>query len=341
MEMSEKLLSRDDFRNAVFKRDGHKCVACGQPAVDAHHIVERRLWPDGGYYVSNGASVCGPCHIKAETTALSCDELREYCGIKEVLLPEHLYQDQPYDKWGNPILPNGQRLKGELFHDESVQKVLHTLLHLFTDRVKYPRTHHLPWSPGVSSDDKVMTSLSGFEGQKVVITLKMDGENTSLYRDGFHARSIDTAAHPSRDWLWGLHRRIGHEIPQGWRICGENLYAKHSIHYKSLPAHFLVFGVWNEKNECLSWDETETWCKLLDLQTVPAIYTNTWDEAYTRAIEIGTWNGDLCEGYVVRVAKAFQYRQFKDVVGKAVRKNHVETNSHWMRQPVVANGLVS
>jgi len=333
------LLSRDEFRNAVFRRDGHKCVVCGQPAKDAHHIVERRLWPDGGYYVSNGASVCEEHHLKAESTEISCDELRERCGIKEVLLPPHFYTDQPVDKWGNPILPNGQRLKGELFHDESVQKVIKPALHLFTDRVKYPRTHHLPWSPNVSSDDKIIPSLSAFQNEVVVITVKMDGEQTSMYRDGFHARSIDTAPHPSRDWLWGLHRKVGHEIPEGWRICGENLYAKHSIHYKNLPAHFLVFSIWNEKNECLSWEDTALYCEVLGLRHVPVIYYDRWDEAHTRERQIDVYNGDPCEGYVVRVARRFAFREFKDVVAKYVRKNHVHTHGHWMRQAIELNEL--
>ena len=56
----DELLSRDDFRELTFQRDGHRCVLCGAPAQDAHHIIERRLFPDGGYYLGNGASVCGP-----------------------------------------------------------------------------------------------------------------------------------------------------------------------------------------------------------------------------------------------------------------------------------------
>lgn len=44
-----KLLSRKDFREGVFARDGNKCVMCGEASKDAHHIVERRLWLDGGY----------------------------------------------------------------------------------------------------------------------------------------------------------------------------------------------------------------------------------------------------------------------------------------------------
>ena len=122
--MEPKLLTRDEFREGVFKRDGHKCVICGAPAKDAHHILERRLFSDGGYYLDNGSSLCEEHHIKAEETTLSCDEIREKCGIKTIVLPEHFYSDIDYDKWGNIIQATGERLKGDLFYDESVQKIL-------------------------------------------------------------------------------------------------------------------------------------------------------------------------------------------------------------------------
>ena len=48
------LITRDDFRQSVFERDSHRCVICGEPAKDAHHILERRLFPDGGYYKEFG-----------------------------------------------------------------------------------------------------------------------------------------------------------------------------------------------------------------------------------------------------------------------------------------------
>ena len=42
MAMKNKLLSRDDFRNSVFERDGHKCLFCDHTEkLDAHHIIER------------------------------------------------------------------------------------------------------------------------------------------------------------------------------------------------------------------------------------------------------------------------------------------------------------
>ena len=113
-------------------------------AKDAHHIIERRLFPDGGYYLNNGASVCEKHHLECEATTISVEQVREVCGITKIIIPPHLYPDQPYDKWGNPLLENGRRLRGELFFDESVQKILKFggVLDQFDKYVKYPRSYH-------------------------------------------------------------------------------------------------------------------------------------------------------------------------------------------------------
>ena len=172
-----KLLTRDEFRNSVFKRDNYKCVNCSKPAVDAHHIMERKLFDDEGYYLDNGASVCKECHILAEKTLLSTQDLRNKIGIKNIILPKGFYREETFDKWGNIILPNGNRIKGELFFDESVQKILKEVLDLFTSYIKYPRTRHVPWSKSINKDDSVFPNMSSFEGREVVVTEKMDGEN--------------------------------------------------------------------------------------------------------------------------------------------------------------------
>lgn len=335
-------MTRDEFRAAVFARDGGRCVVpgCGRPAQGAHHIIERRLFPDGGYDIDNGASVCGEHHLAAEQTTLSCDDLRAACGIRRVALPLHLYPDQPYDKWGNPILPDGRRLRGELFDDESVQRVLAPVAHLFTDRVKYPRTFHLPWSPGLGKGDRVLASMDRLAGAaRVVVTEKLDGENTSLYRDGLHARSLDYAPHPSRDRLRALHASVAHDIPEGWRICGENLWAQHSIAYRALPHFFCVFAVWDGLR-CLPWDETVEWATLLDLPTVPVLYAGPWNEAAVRACFTGASRcGGAQEGYVARNANVLHLREFGQAVGKYVRADHVQTHAHWMHSAVVPNGV--
>lgn len=63
-------MTREEFREAVFSRDKYRCVHCRAEAVDAHHLLERRLWPDGGYIPDNGVSLCGDCHLLAEQTLL-------------------------------------------------------------------------------------------------------------------------------------------------------------------------------------------------------------------------------------------------------------------------------
>jgi len=192
------LLTRDEFRESVFRRDSHRCVACQAPAVDAHHIMERRLFDDGGYYLSNGASVCEEHHLACERTDISVESIRTSAKITTAVLPAHLYSDEVYDKWGNIVLPNGQRLRGELFYDESVQKIIADKLNLFTYWVKYPRTWHVPWSEGMNDDDRLLPDMSSFEGRSVLVTEKMDGENTTMYRDHIHARRVESGGHPSR-----------------------------------------------------------------------------------------------------------------------------------------------
>lgn len=322
------LLSRDDFRNAVFARDNNKCVFCDELAVDAHHIIERRLFKDGGYYVDNGASVCEFHHLECEKTNISVEEVREACNIYNVILPEHLYSDQIYDKWGNIILPDGMRLKGELFYDVSVQKILKDKLSLFIEKIKYPRTYHLPWSENLTSDDRMMPDISFFNGKRVIVTEKMDGENTSLYKKYFHARSVSSRSHESQNWVKQFWGNISFEIPDGWRICGENLYAKHSIKYEQLETYFMGFSIWNDKNICLSWDETLEWFELLDIKSVPVLYDGVFNESKIKAL----WSNskwDIMEGYVIRVADSFDYKDFRNSVGKYVRKNHVQTIKHW------------
>lgn len=335
---TDRLLTRDQFREGVFARDGHKCVICHEPGQDAHHILERRLFDDGGYYLSNGVTLCGQHHIEAEQTVLSVETIREAANIIAPALPGHFYPDEQYDKWGNIVLPNGRRTKGELFSDESVQKILAAggVLDLFSEQVKYPRTLHLPWSPGATDDDRIHKDLSGFEGQEVVVTEKMDGENTSLYTTYYHARSLDGNSHPSQSWARAHHAKMGWQIPEGWRVCAENLYAQHSIVYTNLRSYLMVFSIWNEHNRCLSWDDTMEWCELLDLIWVPILYRGAWDEQKVRSC-FDPKRGS--EGYVVRPTRSFSFGDFRRVMGKFVRAGHVQTTHHWKAQAVIPNGL--
>jgi hypothetical protein len=201
---------------------------------------------------------------------------------------------------------------------------------------KYPRTPHLPWSQGVSSDDISLLSLDHWQDREVVVTEKLDGENTTMYSDHIHARSLDSKHHQSRDWVKGLHGQIRHLIPQGWRLCGENMYAQHSIAYEDLRSYFYVFSIWDEANYCLNWDETLEWTELLDLVTPPILYRGVWSEKEIQAL---SFDPQLCEGYVVRSVAGFAYEDFALNVAKSVRAQHVQTDVHWMYSEVIPNRL--
>lgn len=56
---NKKKQIRQQFRDAVFKRDGYKCRVCGNSGqLDAHHIIDRTEMPSGGYVKENGICLC-------------------------------------------------------------------------------------------------------------------------------------------------------------------------------------------------------------------------------------------------------------------------------------------
>lgn len=208
------------------------------------------------------------------------------------------------------------------------------------EKIKYPRTYHLPYSPSKTDDDKTLTSDNHFyDMNEVVVTIKMDGENTTVYNDGsIHARSLDGYGKPWQKIVKGIIQYWCYNIPDGWRVCGENLQAQHSIKYvfNSREEMFQCFGIYNEKNECLSWDDTEKFCEDNGIEHVYEIYRGPYNKDYILSLfnyycDSLNIMGQEVEGFVVRNAAAFPYEEFKNNVGKYVRENHVQTDEHWTR----------
>ncbi|MFI5986068.1 RNA ligase family protein [Streptomyces sp. NPDC051555] len=208
-------------------------------------------------------------------------------------------------------------------------------------RTHYPRTPHLPWSPGATPDDVRAGDLSGLPGlcgREVVVTEKLDGENTTLYADGLHARSLDSAHHPSRAWVKALQGRIGPGIPAGRRICGENLYARHSLPYDALDSWFYGFSVW-DGDRCLDWDRTARFLTGLGVPVPRVLWRGVLDAPAERALRKLKLDTGRHEGYVVRSVAGFDRTAFAGHVAKWVRGGHVQTGTHWMFASVVENGL--
>ena len=213
---------------------------------------------------------------------------------------------------------------------------------------KYGRTYHYPFSPGTTSDDRIAhhywSDLQKIE--TLVHTEKLDGENNCLNKWGVFARSHATpTTSPWTATLREFWRRIKYELGD-LEIFLENLYAIHSIRYRTLEQHFYVFAV-REGEQWLSWEEVKFYAAMLDLPTVPqiAIEPTPIDqisfEEHIKDIVSGNSTfdsvdaatGKRCcmEGIVSRNAGNFGTNAFAHNVFKWVRKGHVKTDQHWTR----------
>jgi hypothetical protein len=77
------------------------------------------------------------------------------------------------------------------------------------------------------------------------------------------------------------------KIPEGWRVCGENMYAKHAIHYchengNACPHIFICLAFGMKKTFVCPWNETEEWAELLGLTLVQYYIKVLGYECYNR-----------------------------------------------------------
>ena len=210
---------------------------------------------------------------------------------------------------------------------------------------KYPRTYHVPWSPGSTSDDKKLDALwfysDDWAGSEIVITEKMDGEGVCFTNYDVFARShsAPTRSPWSRN-LWdndGLLWKIKDSISENEYVYGENLFGEHSIHYDKLPAYFFMFA-FRSGHFWYNWDTVVEMAEILGVPTVPVLWRGTIDnEVQLRNLvnkfmsEPSTF-GIEKEGCVIRKANAFTDEQgFEKNVCKYVRANHVQTDEHWTK----------
>lgn len=369
-------MSREDFRAACVERDGGVCVVpwCGEPVDtdpsgqgEVHHIIERELWPNGGYRADNGASVCNMHHRYAERNHIPPQAFWRWIGDSEnyVPLPASIAsgnygdedtvsvwpsdcpKDTAVDKWG-----------------ESWEAPPHAELREFH---KYPSTRHLLplyWQSErgtaeerTGRDDTGLTEVDSFLDTPLVATIKMDGSNAMLVKDHenpVRARNGTDARHESFDMLKDLYwdHDVYAVIPDHLQVFGEWLYAKHSIKYEddtALRSYFQVFGVFDTRyNLWLSWPEVEYWANQIDFPTTPVVeeaaldstvYENEHEfvEKFTTLAERVVDAGH--EGIVIRRKFPFHYGQFGEALGKYVRPNHVRTDEHWSHQQVEQNEL--
>lgn len=193
-----------------------------------------------------------------------------------------------------------------------------------TERYKYPRTYHFPWS-SPHSDDKLLKNLNVFNGMEIVVTEKLDGESTSFYRDYMHARSISSAHNFTRDWAKKLQSILSPDIPEGYIFSFENVGYVHSIEYDNLESFCYLLNIWNDQGFCLPYDEVCEWAQILDLAQPQEFYRGPYDEKVLKNL-VKELDLTKTEGYVMRNVQSFHRDDFALNVGKFVREGHVQPN---------------
>ena len=211
------------------------------------------------------------------------------------------------------------------------------------DNQKYPRTYHVPFSPGTTSDDRLLHDgwFEDYRGKEIVLTEKLDGENTSCSHFDVYARSH--AAPTRSDWsrnMWGtggIFWTLKDLIGEDELIYGENLFGIHSIEYNKLPSYYHLFAVRDNKR-WYSWDEVIEFSELLQIPHVPVLWRGvaTSEEQIKELIleqmKYPSTYGIEKEGVVMRTTEGFGLGdEFPHHVCKYVRPHHVRTDVFWAR----------
>ena len=209
---------------------------------------------------------------------------------------------------------------------------------------KYPSTKHWPWSQTVHRDDSVHEDPEFFVGREVVITEKLDGGNTCLYRGDVFARSVDAPS--TAGWMAMVKKhhawKLAHRMEWGYAIYGEDMYGIHSIEYDPMREEdtYRVFAVRDTsmgRNYFESWDMVKDIAQRYYMLTVPIMCRMTFDSTeeitayFERELARPSSLGGEREGFVMRIADGFDASVFGTAVCKYVRKNHVQTDEHWTR----------
>lgn len=231
-----EILERNDFRNRVLQRDGNKCVFCQRTDnLAVHHIVERKLFNNGGYYISNGASLCPDCHLKAERCEISCQEIRSKAKIKEIVLPDGFDKNQTYDKWGKVMREDGLK--------------------------KYPRTPHIEFSKIQSGDEDLsVVPFSDLKGKNLVVEEKIDGASTAISsinknlmlqcRGHYLLGKGDLPQFEQfKTWANTWKNDLVDFLGEDYIMYGEWMSNFHSVYYDLLPHYFMEFDIFDKKND--------------------------------------------------------------------------------------------
>ena len=207
--------------------------------------------------------------------------------------------------------------------------------------MKYPKTLYYTYSPSVGRDDKHVEGLFKFINHDIVITEKIDGTNTRLYKGNVYDRS--KSSEPAKGAWFSMVKRFHAQKTRNhdFMIYGEDIYGIHSIKYMPVKPQntFMAFALYNPSTKMfLEWETFEEMMRARDIPTVPILFKGIFESVadlnnFIRdAHQLPSSIGGIREGIVIRVARSFGLREFEAAVCKSVRREHVQSDAeHWTK----------
>jgi len=230
--------------------------------------------------------------------------------------------------------------------------------------VKYPRTPHLFGSKG-TDDDKHLgetESVRFLSDPSLIIEEKLDGTNVGLHfaSDGkmilqCRGHLVTEGMHPQYDLFkqWAAVKRAVLEERLGFDhiLFGEWLFARHSVHYRSLPHFFFEFDIYDKRaGAFLDLEQRLTLLDGTGIETVPVIARGAITKKQLEGLIGASKFNSLFENPLTRrtdnLMEGLYLRTERDgvVTGRAkfVRPEFVERvmqSTHWQHQVMVPNAL--
>ena len=222
-----------------------------------------------------------------------------------------------------------------------------------SDFVKFPTTPHLLWlGTTAARADKVLArdEAESFLRQSVIVEEKVDGANLGISfdahgnllaqnRGNLLQRGIKDQFAPLWTWLPEHETRLFDALEDRFILFGEWCYARHSIHYTRLPDYFLVFDVFDRREQkFLSSVRRDEICGELKLATVPNVGAGIFSLVEVPRLigQSSLYDGPMEGVYLRQESSSWLIQR-----AKVVRPEFVQhIGEHWLNQPMVANRLL-
>ena len=202
--------------------------------------------------------------------------------------------------------------------------------------LKYPRTPYWPYSPGAPRYGDDLADAARFVGRPVVVTEKLDGGNTLLWRGRAYARSV--TAPSTGKWMAMVKKHHAWKVTEpDVLLYGEDIYGVHSIEYDAVPEDetFYAFALRTAGGRFAPFHALVSYARERTIPVVPILFQGTFAAVddlrgfVSREHRRPSALGGAREGLVIRAADGFPAEEFRSNVCKSVRAGHVQSEEHW------------